>query len=161
MGKKIVGAFKTDFSMVEFYTIIEDVNEYTVLKKQTTDEICLWNNKTHLFANLGIIKGVEEIGGWKEFIKNVECNWHYDMVFFWATSKFVTEYGLPGYDLLVDLYKRLIEIRQFDYDYARNIEMLGNYSIISQFRYRFYIWKVRRHQQKVLNKIIKEFEVIW
>ena len=107
MGKEIVGNFNKDLSKIEFYEIVDNYKIYTIIRKQATDKYYLYDNKLGVLSEeLDITELPEDKNEYDEILKEKKT-WYYGVVFFWADSKFVTEYGAPYYHKLVDIYKEV------------------------------------------------------
>lgn len=162
MGKKIVATFDDNIEKIEFYEVIEDYKEYTIIRKQGKNEFYAWNNKESLFSdNLHIICTPTDKEKYEKILDNVQT-WYIGAVFFWANSKFVTEYGNPNYSKLIGLYKELLNIKRADIQIKNTLqsirenEGLFNYlkCIISSFRF-------LRGQRITMRKLEREFKLIW
>ena len=105
---------------------------------------------------------VKKGGKYKELMVDTSRDWFYGVVFFWADSKFVTQYGLPYYDTLIEIYKKLIDLREsewaIDNDLAR---VLNNGNIFMYLKYRWIAFLHRRRQKGIIRNLIKELNIIW
>lgn len=164
MAKQIVGAFKTDFSGIEFYDIVDNWNEFTILKHQLSGKYYAWNNKFSMLSeDMHIIDIPEDKNKYEELIPfKPGFSWCLDMVFFWADSKFVTDYGLPGYEKLIELYKNLISIRHQDFELDNELANIRvNQGLFSFYMASLRLWWMKKDQRRMLRKIEKEYKIIW
>lgn len=163
MGKQIVGMFDTDFSKIIFYEIMDNWNEYTILRKQGTNEHYLYNNEYKVFTHqhIHIINIPEDKSKYDKLIDPKQYDWAMDPVFFWADSRFVTDYGLPGYDKLIELYKNLIEIRYSDFQIAEQLSYAKEQGWLTWLLTKLQVQRLTRVQKRTLRRLIKEFKVIW
>lgn len=162
MAKQIVGAFKTDFSGIEFYDVVDNWNEFTIIKHQLSRKYYAWNNKLSILSeDLHIIDIPEDKNKYKDIISVYQGRWCCDMVFFWADSKFVTEFGLPGYNRLIELYKTLISLRHQDLELDEELGKARETGLFNYYMAKFTIWRLGIPRRKMLRKIEKEFKVIW
>lgn len=162
MAKKVVGKFNHNLTKIEFYDIVDNYKHYTILKKQGTKEHYAWDNETSMLSSdLHILVVPENKTLYKMIMERVH-KWYYGDVFFWADSKFVTQYGLPNYDRLVNLYRELLEIKDTEVEILRLlIEVEENESFIDYVKCRWRCSKLLRAQRKTIKKLAKEFKLIW
>lgn len=162
MGKKIVGKFNEDLTKVEFYEIVDDYKQYTIIKRQGTNKYYAWDNKNSLLSDdLHIITSPDDKELYNKIIEH-EQTWYYGVVFFWADSKFVTEYGFPHYDKLVNIYKELINIKITEIKIKETVrECKENDTFINYIRNVILANKFLRRQRKTIKELEKEFKVIW
>lgn len=81
MAKRIVAKFDKDFDKIEFYEIMDDYSDFTIIRKQGTQEYYAWDNKySVLSGNLHIISLPEDRDKMYEILKNCE-EWYYGLVF--------------------------------------------------------------------------------
>lgn len=164
MAKQIVGTFKTDFSGIEFYDIVDNYKEFTILRHQLTRKYYTWHNRLSLFSDdLHIIDipKEKEKDKYEDILDMGKNRWCCDMVFFWADSKFVTDYGLPGYDRLIELFKTLIGIRHQDMEIGQVLGEAREHSLFNYYLCKFNVWRMSAPKRRMLNKVEKEFKVIW
>ena len=96
-----------------------------------------------------------------EILKNCE-EWYYELVFFWADSKFVTEYGLPNYEKLVDIYKQLINIKITGFNVQQTLkEVWENENLMVYIKTKLLARKLLKAQKQTVKKLEKEFKIIW
>lgn len=162
MAKRIVAKFNKDFDKIEFYEIMDDYSDFTIIRKQGTQEYYAWDNKySVLSGNLHIISLPEDRDKMYEILKNCE-EWYYGLVFFWADSKFVTEYGLPNYEKLVDIYKQLINIKITEFNVQQTLkEVWENENLIVYIKTKLLARKLLKAQKQTVKKLEKEFKIIW
>lgn len=162
MGKQIVATFNEDFSKIEFYTIVDNYKRYTIIRRSGTDLYYAWDNINSLLSdNLHIITIPEDKEKYIEIIKNVQT-WYIGAVFFWADSKFVTEYGLPNYDKLVDIFKQLVTIKGTEIEILNTVQKCKeNESFLNYIRTKILANKFLRRQRKTIKELEKEFKIIW
>ena len=160
--RQIVGKFNKELSRIEFYEIMDNYKEYTIIRKQGTNSYYAWNNKKKLFSNklcLGSIP--QDKTKYENVIKLIDV-WFNKVVFFWATSKFVTEYGLPHYDRLIALYKELIDIKLNDIKLQETLENIRkNEGFLTYLRCRITSYRFITAQRGTIRRLEKEFELIW
>ncbi|MGM9543526.1 MAG: hypothetical protein ACI3T9_00950 [Romboutsia timonensis] len=162
MAKQIVGKFNKDFSKIEFYEIMDNYKEYTIIRKQGTTDYYAWDNKASFLSdNLHIISIPDNKVLYDKIIEHVRT-WYVGAVFFWADSKFVTEYGLPNYDKLVNIYKELINIKATELEILNTVlECKENESFLTYIRTKMLAYKFLRRQRKTVKELEKEFKIIW
>lgn len=156
MAKKIVAKFNETFSEIEFYEIMDNFKQYTILREQGTDNYYLYDNDNALVS-----ERIENINNFKNDIKYIE--WYYGTVFFWADSKFVTEYGLPGYDKLIYLYRELVALRTSEVDIKISLDKIreAGGTIIDYLKCRLVAYRFFKYQKNTIKKLVKEFKLIW
>lgn len=159
--KKIVGKFNKSLTKIEFYEIVGGYGRYTLLRKQGTTEQYLWDNKrSWLSEELGFDE-VPSLWEYPEIIDNIN-KWNAGHIFFWATSKFVTEYGLPTYDSLMEIYEQLCSIRLNEINiYQTMQEIRGEANPIQYFKCWLLTKKFLRRQRRTIKDLEREFKVIW
>ena len=159
--KKIVGKFNKSLTKIEFYEITGSYGRYTLLRKQGTEKQYLWDSKNSLLSEELGFSEVPTFWEYREIIDNINC-WYAGHIFFWATSKFVTEYGLPGYDMLMDIYNQMLCIRLNEINIMKTMEDIkGEASIISYFKCWLLTKKFLRRQRRTIRDLEREFKVIW
>lgn len=162
MAKRIVAKFDKNFDKIEFYEVIKDYKQYTIIKKQGTNEYYLWDNDNSLLSDdLHIISLPEDNKTMSDIIKKC-IYWWKGFVFFWADSKFVTEYGLPNYDKLVNIYKELINIKLTELQVEETLqETWKNEGLITYIKVKLLARKLLNAQKQTIKKLEKEFKIIW
>lgn len=162
MKNKIVGTFNEDLSKIELYKIIEEYKYFTIIQNITTLKFYAWDNKKKVLSDdLHIIDKPRDKNKYNDIIAKVRT-WYVGTVFFWADSKFVTEYGLPYYDKLVDIYKELITFRISEVEINESLKMIMEEDGIVKYLYFWFItlsYKITKH--KSIKKMIKEYKLIW
>lgn len=163
MEKQIVGVFAGDFEKIIFYEIMDNYNEFTILRKQGTNDYYLYNNDLKAFSpdKFHIIKIPDDKKKYEDLINIENYRWCIDAIFFWADSKFVTEFGLPGYDKLLELYDNLIDIRYADLEIERELYMAREEGFFTWLMTKIRIYKITHSQRRLIKRIVKEFKVIW
>lgn len=162
MTKRIVGKFKKDLSRIEFYTVIDDYAQYTILEKHTENPInCyVYDNKT---STLGLVQLKEpQRKDVLRAIKEDTIRWlNENVLFFWADSRFVTEYGAPHYNSLIRLYREILDMRKA---VVREKQLLESYKpkgikdIINVY-HKVFVGRYRR--KRFLKDCKKELKIIW
>lgn len=162
MAQKIVGKFNKDLERIEFYEIMENYKHYTVIRKQGTNTYYIWDNNNSLLSDdLHIISIPKDKKKYIDIINKIQT-WYIGVVFFWADSKFVTEYGLPNYDKLVSLYKELINIKGTEIQILKTlVEVKENEGLLNYLKCRAISFRFLRAQKKTIRKLEKEFKLIW
>lgn len=163
MAKQIVGLFDKNFDKIEFYEIEDNWEQFTILRKQGTNKYYLYDNKKRMLTadKFHIISIPEDKSKYKELIQPDQYQWAIDVVFFWADSKFVTSYGLPGYDRMVEMYKSLVNIRYSDYEVNKQLELAKKEGVLVWLCAKLSTKRFTWAQQRLLNKIIREYKIIW
>lgn len=162
MKKEIVAKFNKNLTKIEFYEITDNYKEYTIIRKQGTNEYYAYDNQNGMVSdNLHIISAPTDKTKYKDIIKNSRM-WFYGAIFFWADSKFVTEYGLPNYDKLVSIYKELINVRVSETEILKTLdEVRRKESFFRYLKCRAMSYRFIRIQRKTINRLVKEFKLIW
>lgn len=162
MAKRIVGKFNKDLEHIEFYEIIDSYKQYTVIRKQGFNKYYVWDNKNSLLSDdLHIVAVPKDKSKYEEILDNVRT-WYIGVVFFWADSKFVTQYGLPNYDKLVNLYKELLNIKATEIQIEDTLaEVRNNEGFISYLKCMFVSRRFLRAQKGTIRRLEKEFKLIW
>lgn len=161
--KEIVAKFNRDLTKIEFYEIVDNFKRFTILRRQGTDIYYAWDNRNKLFTMNDLnIDGVPfDKEDYYEIFDNVD-NWYCGVVFFWADSKFVNEYGLPHYDKLVNIYKELLNVKNTEVEILNTLaEVKKNEGLIAYLRCRMIANRFLRMQKKSIKKLEKEFKLIW
>lgn len=162
MAQRIVGKFNKDLEKIEFYEIMEDYKHYTVIRKQGTDTYYIWDNKNSLLSEELNIESIPKDKKDYTYILDSINTWYIGAVFFWANSKFVTQYGLPNYDKLVNLYKELLNIKASEIQIEDTLaEVRNNEGFVSYLKCMFISRRFIRAQKKTIRKLEKEFKLIW
>lgn len=163
MEKQIVGVFEGNFEKIIFYEIMDNYNEFTILRKQGTNDYYLYDNDLKAFSpdKFHIIKIPDDKNKYKDLINTKDYRWCVDAIFFWADSKFVTEFGLPGYNKLLELYGNLIDIRYADFEIEKELFYAREQGFLTWLITKIRINKVTHSQRKLLKRIVKELKVIW
>lgn len=161
MGKKIVGKLDNSFEKIEFYEIVDNYKHFTIIRKQGTSNYYAWDNKLSVLSEkLDIIYMPEDVELLEDVINNMYV-W-YPEVFFWADSKFVTDYGLPHYDKLIDIYIELVNIRITELKIKETIRQCReNDTFINYIKNVMLANKFLRRQKRTVRELEKEFKVIW
>ena len=161
MGKKIVGKLDNGFEKIEFYEIVDNYKHFTIIRKQGTSNYYAWDNKLSVLSEkLDIIYMPEDVELLEDVINNMYV-W-YPEVFFWADSKFVTDYGLPHYDKLIDIYIELVNIRITELKIKETIRQCReNDTFINYIKNVMLANKFLRRQKRTVRELEKEFKVIW
>lgn len=162
MAKRIVGKFNKSIEKIEFYEIVEDYKQYTIIRKQGTKSYYIWDNKNSLLSsNLHIPEVPKDKKDYIYILDSIRT-WYIGIVFFWADSKFVKEYGNPNYDKLVNLYKELINIKATE---IQILETLFNVKekegLFSYIKCKLISYRFLRAQKKTIRKLEKEFKLVW
>lgn len=162
MGKQIVGRFDNKFNKIEFFEVVANYKEYTVLRKQGTKQYFIWDNQYALLSDtIELATEPEKAKDYADIIAE-ERDWFYGNVFFWADSKFVSEFGFPHYDELKDIYKQLVKIRHKEHRINETIQQVRNEEgFFTYLKYTAIFKKFMRRQRKSIKMLIKEFKVIW
>lgn len=162
MKKKIVGKFNEDFSKVEFYEIIDNYKQYTILRKQGSSTYYVWDNKQRLLSHkLWIIAAPKEKDKYEYIIGSIKM-WYKGIVFFWADSKFVTEHGLPHYDKLIEVYKQLISIKLNDIKMDKTLmDIKDEEGFFTYLKCKLLSFRFLNAQKKTFKKLEKEYKLIW
>lgn len=162
MKKEIVGKFNNDLSKIEFYEITDSYRRFTVLRKKGTNEYYLWDNKYALLSdNLHIIDIPSNKKDYDSIISHVQT-WYSGDVFFWSTSKFVTEYGFEGYEMLLHIYTQILSIREREIEILKVLEEVkANEPFIIYLRCLLKTKIYLRKQRKTIKALEKEFQIIW
>lgn len=160
--KKLVGKFNKDLTKIEFYEIVDNYKHYTILRKQGTKKHFAWDNETSMLSgDLHMIAIPDNKTLYKRIIEHIQT-WCYGDVFFWADSKFVTEYGLPHYHMLVEIYKQMLSIKDSEVDLLRAlIDAEENADFITYMKCKWQINRLFKQQNKVVKRMVKEFKLIW
>lgn len=162
MGKEIVGNFNKDLSKIEFYEIVDNYKIYTIIRKQATDKYYLYDNKLGVLSEELDITELPEDKNEYDKILNEKRTWYYGVVFFWADSKFVTEYGAPYYHKLVDIYKEVCNIKMNEVELLNTLKSIKvEEDFINYLRCKIIIFRILRSQRKTIKKFVKEFKLIW
>lgn len=153
--KEIVAHFNESLEKILFYTI-EDYNKnYTLLRRQGTQEYLVYDNKCNTYAKVG------KFSTWDK-IDIYSLEWKFDRVFFWADSPFVTKYGSPKYDMLLKTYWQLLVLRESNIinmlEYANLMETLPLFEKIKLFLYYRFIIK---YQERAVRRQMKGLKIIW
>lgn len=155
--KQIVAHFNHALNKIIFYAVEDNKGDFTLLRKQGTYDYLVYDNDTNMYTKIS----EEE---WKKWSKTsrYDHNWHYDRVFFWADSAFVTKYGHPDYNLLVETYKHLLNLREIDIQNRTQYKkMMYESNIFSRIKLYLYYKSVIKHQARVVRKEVKGLKVIW
>lgn len=162
MAQKIVGKFNKNLEKIEFYEIIEDYKHYTIIKKQGTNMYYMWDNKNSLLSDELHMPTVPKDKKDYVYIMDAIKTWYIGVVFFWADSKFVTEYGLPNYDKLVSLYRELINIKGTEIQILNTLmEVKENEGFLNYLKCKAISFRFLRAQKKTIRKLEKEFKLVW
>lgn len=163
MAKQIVGLFNGNFEKIEFYEIMDNWKEYTVLRKQGTNEYYLYDNNLKAFtkSRFPIINVPKDKNEYEKLIQPECYRWVIDAIFFWADSKIVTNYGLPGYERIMELYKNLIDIRYSDFELQKQLFYARKESFFTWLFAKIRVKRLTYDQRKILRKVIKEYKIIW
>lgn len=153
--KQIVAHFNETLEKILFYTI-EDHNEnYTLLRRQGTEEYLVYDKDSNTYAKVGRFNTWDKID-----IYSLE--WKFDRVFFWADSPFVTKYGSREYDMLIKTYKQLLELREADImNMLKYEELMDTLPLFERIKMFFYYKIVIKHQENVVRKQMKGLKIIW
>ena len=85
----------------------------------------------------------------------------YPMLFFWADSRLITDYGLPKYENLLNIHDSLLLIKKDNMDCEDNIKAMKKESFIHYLLLKF-IYMLHRANVKIrISSIIKELKIIW
>ena len=153
--KQIVGTFNDEYDKIEFYEVLDSFKGYTVLKKSGAEDY-------YLYLEAGALS-CEHYDNKETLIRNLDkVTWDFTKLFFWADSRFVTEYGKENYDILVSLYQsiQMVKLRNLDMDMV--VEEARAKGIFAYLYCKFYIALMNRRQRVVgMKKIIRELKIIW
>ena len=162
MAKRIVAKFEKNLDKREFYEVMKDYGDFTIIRKQGTKEYHAWDNKYSVLSDDLHIDGLPEDKD--EMFKILDdCQtWWCGLVFFWADSKFVTEYGLPNYDKLVNIYKEIINIKMTELDIQQTLnEVKEQESFMVYIKTKLLARRLLRAQRNAVRKLEKELKIIW
>lgn len=162
MARKIVGKFDKNLEKIEFYEVIDSYKEYSVIRKQGTNTYFVWdNNNSLLSSDLHIVAIPTDKSKYEHILETVQT-WYIGVIFFWADSKFVTQYGFPNYDKLVNLYKELINIKNTEIEILHTLMAVKEKEgLLSYIKCKLISYRFLRAQKKTIKKLEKEFKLIW
>lgn len=161
---QIVATLRPSDNKAEFYKILFSHKDLTILSKQSTDtyNIYAYNNKTRRTGKLPI-EGNLEVDKIKRLVEiGLKVIWlDYPMLFFWADSRLITDYGLPKYENLLNIHDSLLLIKKDNMDCEDNIKAMKKESFIHYLLLKF-IYMLHRANVKIrISSIIKELKIIW
>lgn len=162
MAKEVVGKFNESFESIDFYEIMYRYKRFTLIRQLGTDDYYIWESKNRMLSKK--LTKSEIPRSKKEFDTIFErCQeWYIGLIFFWSDSKLVTEYGLPGYDKLVKLYKELLSTRYGEIMLNQALESLREQEgWLKYLMYKSRIVFESYRKRRVMRKMEKEFDLIW
>lgn len=160
--KQIVGKFNNDLSRIEFYEIIDNFKQYTLIRKQGTSNHYLFDNKASLLSNeFYIDKDFSMIADINNLLEDIE-EWSYNQIFFWADSVFVTKFGTEEYHKLVRVYHQLLNIKESEV--FTEFLLTGLFESTRFFeciKYKWQYFKLKMQSRRMIKKFEKEYKIIW
>lgn len=164
MGKQIIGKFDKQCKNIEFFEVISSYKHYTILRKQCSDKYYVYDNYSKLLSEGKNIPNmsIKKCNNQKLLDGFNLTKWNHNCLFFWADSKFVTEYGLPEYDQLVELYRKLIRVKLSQKEILDRLLILKKCTNwLVYIKCYFMTKKHLKLQDKAIRGMIKEFKLIW
>ncbi len=162
MAKEVVGKFNEKFESIDFYEIMFRYKKFTVLRQLGTDDYYIWESKNRMLSRKLNKNEVPTSKAAFEYIFEAITEWYVGLIFFWSDSKLVTQYGLPGYDKLVKIYKELLSTRYGEIMLEQALESLkeqDGYFTYLMYKSRTFFEMFRK--RRVMRKMEKEFDLIW
>ena len=160
--REIIGKFDADIENIEFYEIMNRYKNFTIIRMLGTDNYYIWEEKNRILSTM-ISK--DQVPRSKEEFDNIFENirdWGLGAVFFWAESKFVTQYGLEGYDKLINLYREMVNCRFSEIMLNRYLESIKqNVGLFQYFLVKLKTLGSSIERKRIMNKLGKEYDLIW
>lgn len=163
MEKHIVAKFDSKIEKIEFYEIIDNYKYFALLRRQGTDEYYIWDDNFSVLSHKFELEELPKTRkDYKQLFIDTERDWYYGVVFFWADSKFVTEYGMPNYNMLINIYNQLVDLRESEWHINNDLAYIrDNEGIFSYIRCSWMALSHRRRQKPIIKNLEKEFKIIW
>ena len=153
MEKQIVGRIIKPGDIIQFFNIVKSYNNLTVIRRSGSEDY-------YLYKEDGAIS-VQHFPTMGELLECKNIKWSYNVLFFWADSKFVTEYHSPNRKALIDLYYNLLAVKHRDVEFREVVEDCKSRGWFEYMYTLFYYRRMQRRQNRDIRKVVKEFKVIW
>lgn len=161
-NQQVIGKFNKNLDKIQFYDVVDTFKHYIILRKQGTDKYYAWDNKEKMLSDDLHINNIPSEKKLYEYIIDNSYGWHLGEVMFYADSQFVTDYGLPHYDKLVEIYKHLLGVKKSDCEIKMELEKIRyTESYLVYLKCKIHTKRYLRKQRKIEKELEKEFKLIW